>query len=119
PPPAPPRNAREEECFAHLRSLPFGTSIEFTSNQQGDRVRRRLAWYSPITGRVLLLNQKGQRSDQHGRETLDQIARLLAVDEARVISTEAQGGLVDRAWQATLGKLRSFARTDQPAEMDQ
>lgn len=119
PPPAAPRNAREEECFAHLRSLPFGTSIEFTTNQQGDRVRRRLAWYSPITGRVLLLNRKGQRSDQHGRETLDQIARLLAVDEARVIPGEGQGGLVDRAWQATLGKLRSFARTDQPAEMDQ
>lgn len=120
PPQAAPRNAREEECFAHLRSLPFGSSIEFNINQQGDRVRRRLAWYSPVTGRVLLLNQKGQRSDdQHGRETLDQIARLLAVDEARVISTDAQGSLVDRAWQATLGKLRSLGRSDRPAEMAQ
>lgn len=110
-PPVTPRNVREEECFGHLRSLAFGTTIEFTINQQGDHVRHRLAWFSPITGRVLLLNHKGQRiDDQQGRETLDQIARLLAIGEARIVSADDHGSLVDRAWRATLGKLRTFGR---------
>ncbi|MEO6170858.1 MAG: DUF1631 family protein [Lysobacter sp.] len=111
------RNAREEECYTHLRSLPFGTTIEFTTNQQGDSVRRRLAWFSPVTGRALLLNQKGQRiDDPHGRESLDQIARLLAIDEARIVRTAEPGSLIDRAWQATLGRLRSFGSGDSPRE---
>lgn len=110
-PPVGPRNAREEECFSHLRSLTFGTSIEFAINQQGDRVRHRLAWFSPVTGRVLLLTHKGQRIQrQHGRETLDQIARLLASGEARIVPTDDHTSLVDRAWQATLARLRSFGR---------
>ena len=112
-----PRNTREEECYAHLRSLPFGTTIEFNINQQGDSVRRRLAWFSPVTGRALLLNQKGQRiDDPHGRESLDQIARLLAIDEARIVRTAEPGSLIDRAWQATLGKLRSVGRNDSARE---
>ncbi len=116
PPPA-PRTAREEECYAHLRSLPFGTFIEFNINQQGDRVRRRLAWFSPVTGRALLLNQKGQRvDDEQVRESLDQIARLLAINEARIVRTEEPGSLIDRAWQATMGKLLSFGKADQARE---
>lgn len=110
-PPVGPRNAREEECYNHLRSLAFGTAIEFNINQQGDRARHRLAWFSPITGRVLLLTAKGHRvGDRHGRETLDQIARLLAIGEARIVPADDHTSLVDRAWQATLGKLRSFGR---------
>lgn len=112
-----PRNVREEECYVHLRSLPFGSSIEFNTNQDGERVRRRLAWFSPITGRVLLLNHKGHRSDEtHGRESLDQIARLVAAGEARVVPANEPGSLVDRAWQATLGKLRNFGRGEQLKE---
>ncbi|KIQ97806.1 DUF1631 family protein [Lysobacter sp. A03] len=119
-PPVGPRNAREEECYVHLRSVAFGTSIEFNINQQGDRVRHRLAWFSPITGRVLLLTAKGQRiEDQQGRETLDQIARLLAIGEARIVPADDHTSLVDRAWQSTLAKLRSFVRNPPGKEISQ
>lgn len=119
-PPVAPRDAREEECFVHLRSVAFGTPIEFNINQQGDRVRHRLAWFSPITGRVLLLTARGQRiEDQQGRETLDQIARLLASGQARIVPADDHTSLVDRAWQATLGRLRSFGRNLPGSEASQ
>lgn len=117
PTPATPRNAREEACYSHLRSLPFGSWIEFATNQQGDMVRRRLAWFSPVTGRVLLVNQRGQRiDDARGHDNLDQIARLIAIGEARVVAPTEPTGLVDRAWQAAMGTLRSLAGRDLPQE---
>lgn len=110
--PLPPRDAREQECFERLRSLPFGTWLELVTNQQGDVVRRRLSWYSPATGTALLVNQRGQRVDE---QSLDQLARLMARDQVRVVTAD-RGRLVDRAWQAALGALRSFGGRAASAE---
>ena len=85
--------------------LPFGTWIEFTTNQQGDTVRRRLSWYSLLTGNALFVNHRGQRM---GEQSLDSVARLLASGQARIV-TSGQARLVDRAWQAAMHALRSFA----------
>ena len=102
---AAPRTADEQAHYDQLRVMPYGTWIEFTCNQQGDVVRRRLSWYSPVTDKALFVNQRGQRV---GEQTLDSLARLLACGQARVVSAE-RGRLIDRAWQATLNALRSFA----------
>ena len=99
------RTAEEQAQYDHLRTLPFGTWIEFTTNQQGDMVRRRMSWYSPITDHVLFVNQRGQRT---GEQSMDAVARLMATGNARVVTTD-RGHLVDRAWQAAMGALRSFA----------
>jgi hypothetical protein len=104
-PSAVPRTADEQAHYDRLRVMPYGTWIEFTSNQQGDVVRRRLSWYSPVTDKALFVNQRGQRV---GEQSLDSIARLLAIGQARVVVAE-RGRLIDRAWQATLNALRSFA----------
>ncbi|MGY0620499.1 DUF1631 family protein [Lysobacter sp. A378] len=110
------RNPREQACYNHLRSLPFGTWIEFATNQQGDKIRRRLAWYSPVTGRSLFVNRRGQRVEDAGQhDSLDQVARLLAVGQAAVLGSERES-VVDRAWQATLGALRSLVGQDPPQE---
>jgi hypothetical protein len=101
-PPLPPRTPDEEACFAQLRTLPFGTWFEFTSNQQGDVVRRRLSWFSPITNHALFVNQRGQRIGEH---SLDALARMMAKDQARIVTADS-GRLVDRAWNATLNALR-------------
>ncbi|TWI06182.1 uncharacterized protein DUF1631 [Luteimonas cucumeris] len=107
-----PRNGEEQACYEHLRSLPFGTWMEFTNNQQGDRTRRRLSWYSPITDNALFVNNRGQRIAEM---TLDHLARLMAKNQMRVVTVESSR-LVDRAWQATLSVLRSFAgQGEQPA----
>lgn len=104
-PTPPPRDEREEACYQQLLQLPFGTWFEFVLNQQGDVVRRRLAWFSSITGHMLFVNQRGQRVDE---QTLDGLARAMAKDQARIV-TATRGRLIDRAWQATLAALRNFA----------
>jgi hypothetical protein len=104
-PKLPPRSTEEQNAYEMLRTLPFGTWIEFATNQQGDLARRRLSWYSPITDNVLFVNQRGQRV---GEQTMDSLARMVAAGQARVV-TANQGRLIDRAWQATLNALRNFA----------
>ena len=101
----PPRTPDEQAHYDNLRTLPFGTWLEFTINQQGDVVRRRMSWFSPITDNVLFVNQRGQRI---GEQSLDALSRLLASGSARVVTAD-RGHLVDRAWQAAVSALRSFA----------
>ena len=101
----PPRTQDEQARYEYLRQLPYGTWIEFTTNQQGDSVRRRLSWYSTITDNALFVNQRGQRVAE---QTLDSLARLVVSGQARVVTAE-RAHLVDRAWHATLNALRSFA----------
>ncbi len=101
---APPRTPEEQECFEQLRLLPFGTWIEFVTNQQGDVVRRRMSWFSPVTGTALFVNQRGQRVGEH---SLDSLARMMAKDQVRIVTVQ-RAGLVDRAWHAALNALRSL-----------
>jgi hypothetical protein len=101
-----PRTPEEQAQYERVRDLPFGTWIEFVSNQQGDVVRKRLSWYSKVTGHALFVNLRGQRV---GEQSLDSLARMLARGQARVVTIE-RARLVDRAWQATLGTLRGLAR---------
>ena len=107
----PPRNPEEQARYEQLRVLPFGTWIEFVTNQQGDVVRRRMSWFSPITDKALFVNQRGQRVAEH---SLDGLARMIAGGQARIVTAE-RARLVDRAWQATLNALRSFAGRDTAA----
>ncbi|MGN7919116.1 DUF1631 family protein [Lysobacter antibioticus] len=100
----PARNDDEQRCWEQIRSLPFGTWFEFVQNQQGDAVRRRLSWFSPVTDNALFVNQRGQRA---GEQSLDSLARMMARGQARVV-VEERSRLVDRAWHAALDVLRGF-----------
>lgn len=99
-----PRTPEEEAQYDRIRVLPFGTWIEFTTNQQGDVVRKRLSWYSTITGNALFVNLRGQRI---GEQSLDSLARMFARGQARVVTIE-RARVIDRAWQATLAALRGL-----------
>lgn len=100
-----PLTPDEQAQYDRVRVLPFGTWIEFVTNQQGDVVRKRLSWYSTITGNALFVNMRGQRL---GEQSLESLARLFARGQARVVTLE-RAGLVDRAWQATLAMLKGIA----------
>jgi hypothetical protein len=114
-PKLPPRVPEEQARYEQLRVMPFGTWIEFVVNQQGDFVRRRLSWFSPVTDNALFVNQRGQRVGEH---SLDSLARMIAAGQARIVTAE-RGRLVDRAWQAAVSALRSFAgRGEEPALLE-
>lgn len=107
-----PRNPHEQELYEHLRTLPFGSWLEFVINQQGDVVRHRLAWYSLTTGRILFVNARGQRTETPNcPHDLDHVSRLLANGQARIVTADS-ARLIDRAWNATLGVLRGLTGRD-------
>jgi hypothetical protein len=103
-----PLNAAEIEMLAQLKRTPFGTWFDFVLNQQGLVARRKLAWFSPVTGHCLFVNQRGARSDDR---SLDQLARDMVRGQVRVASNE-QGSLIDRAWKAIVGMLRPPAAAE-------
>jgi hypothetical protein len=97
-----PLSAEEKAMLDRMRTIPFGTWFDFVQNQQGASVRRKLAWFSTVTGRCLFVNQRGVRSEDR---TLEQLARDMVRGQARmVVSTEPS--LIDRAWKAILETLR-------------
>ena len=102
----------ETQILERIRTLPFGTWFEFVTNQQGATVRRKLAWFSTLTGRCLFVNQRGARTDE---KTLEQLARDMARKQVR-IWTEQPESLIDRAWKAIMSTLKQFSggETQQP-----
>ena len=86
------------DSFATLR---FGTWFEFV-HTDGTTSRRKLAWFSPTTGRCLFVNQRGSRADDID---LTRLARLIATGEAREWR-EQRISFIDRAWQAVARSLR-------------
>ncbi|MBP6596344.1 MAG: DUF1631 domain-containing protein [Arenimonas sp.] len=95
----------EQMRVDQIRHLPFGTWFEFVLNQQGEKVRRRLSWFSTVTGHVLFVNHRGQKVGEH---TLEGLAKAMVQGQVRVVEEE-KGTLIDRAWNTVMSALRSFA----------
>jgi hypothetical protein len=100
-----PLTAPEQACFDQIRHLPFGSWFEFVINQQGEVQRRRLSWYSTMTGHCLFVNHRGQRIAEY---TLDFLAREMHRGNLRIVQAE-QDSIFDRAMNAIMGALRSFS----------
>ncbi|HMB57980.1 MAG TPA: DUF1631 domain-containing protein [Arenimonas sp.] len=106
-----PLTAAEQARYEQLKQTPFGSWFEFRTNQQGDMVRRRLSWFSTVTGHVLFVNHRGQKVEDH---TLESLARMMVQGQVRVIQEE-KGSLIDRAWTTVMNALRSFAGQPAPS----
>ncbi|MET0505740.1 MAG: DUF1631 family protein [Luteibacter sp.] len=96
-----PLDAAARDVYESFATLRFGTWFEF-SQPDGGQARRKLAWFSPATGRCLFVNQRGGRADDID---LTRLARLIATGEAREWREE-RVSLIDRAWQAIARNLR-------------
>jgi hypothetical protein len=102
---AAPLTDEEKVCLDQIRHLPFGAWFEFKINQQGEVARRRLSWYSTVTGHCLFVNHRGQRI---GEYTLNWMAREMHRGNLRVVAAE-KDTMIDRAWNAIMSALKSFA----------
>ncbi|HKU78411.1 MAG TPA: DUF1631 family protein [Rhodanobacteraceae bacterium] len=107
-----PLTPSERRALETLKQLPFGSWLEFTINQQGQKVARKLAWFAPTSGRCLLVNARGAAAPER---TLDQIARMMARGQVRLIPRQ-DGGMIDRAWSALVAGLRKFNRPNATTE---
>jgi hypothetical protein len=110
--PVAPLNKEETEMLARLRTLPFGTWFEFVTNQQGSTVRRKLAWFSPVTGRCLFVNRRGARADER---TMDQLARDLVRGQVRLADDNPEK-FIDRAWKAIKEALQQLTGNSSATE---
>ncbi len=97
-----PVGPKEQAMIDRIRQLPFGTWFEFTLNQQGEKVRRKLCWFSPVTGRCLFLNARGVRAEE---KMIDALARDVLRGNARVID-DTRESFIDRAWKGIMSVLK-------------
>lgn len=105
--PAAPVDARVRRIEMHLREVPFGSWFEFIDPATGQISQRKLAWYSPMSGRCLLVSRRGQRGEEM---TLAQLAHEVASGRVCEVPAPTES-LLDRAWRSLAGSLRQ-----QPAE---
>jgi hypothetical protein len=93
-----------------LRELPFGSWFEFVDPTTGQLVQRKLAWYSPMSGRCLMVSRRGQRGEEMN---LTQLAHEIASGRVCEMPTQRET-LLDRAWRGLTGNLRQSAGTQRP-----
>jgi hypothetical protein len=106
-----PLTHSERKALDKLKSLPFGSWLEFTVNQQGQKIARKLAWYAPASGRCLLVNARGAAAPER---TLEQVARMMARGQVGLLPPQ-DDGMLDRAWAALVAGLKKFGRTPEVA----
>jgi hypothetical protein len=99
--PPPPLSESEATIRHHLEQTRFGTWFEFVL-PGGRRSRRKLAWFSPVSGRCLFVNARGARADEM---TLDDLARRIGAGDVAVVTAESEGD-VDRAWKRIADSLK-------------
>ena len=107
-----PLTPSERRALETLKKLSFGSWLEFTINQQGQKVARKLAWFAPTSGRCLLVNARGAAAPER---TLEQVARMMARGQVRLLPRQ-DSGMIDRAWNALVAGLRKFSRTNETTE---
>ncbi|MDF4003807.1 DUF1631 family protein [Luteibacter sp. PPL552] len=98
PTPLDPASQAVHAGFAQLR---FGTWFEFRQ-PAGGIARRKLAWFSPVTGRCLFVTSRGARAENID---LTRLARLIADGDAWEWK-EQRLSMIDRAWRAVSRHLR-------------
>lgn len=98
----PPLSAAETDMLQQLKRTAFGTWFDFVLNQQGETARRKLAWFSPVTGHCLFVNQRGARTEDR---SLEQLARDMVRGQAKIANT-TEGSMIDRAWKAIVDMLK-------------
>ncbi|MBD8872780.1 DUF1631 family protein [Rhodanobacter sp. DHB23] len=108
----PPLGPQEARIHNRLRQLPYGSWFEFTDRATGQTSRRKLAWFSPVTGKSLFITRRGQRSEEMN---LRDLARAMASGEVREMPAQ-RDGLLDRAWHSLTGSL---LRTTRPSPAKQ
>jgi hypothetical protein len=105
-----PLTSSEQVVLERLQALPTGTVFEFMG-ADGEKSKRRLAWFSTSTGATLFVNHRGQKFTDL---TMDMLARQVAKGEITQVE-EQKGSTIDRAWENVLNALRSFAVPEEPA----
>jgi hypothetical protein len=69
--------------MSRLRSIKFGTLFELKPDEKSPRIRVKLSWYNPGTGRCMFVDQDGVTAAVRDMEDL---SRELIAGEARIVA---------------------------------
>ncbi len=94
----------EINMLERLKRLPFGTWFEFMQ-ADGTVSKRKLSWFSTITGNALFVNQRGVKTDE---TSIEEVARGLVSGRVKVVEKQKET-LIDRAWRSIMNTLRLMA----------
>ena len=75
----------EKTELTKIRLMPYGTLFDFIINQQRDKVRRKLSWFSPISNKALFVSLLGKRPYE---KSLNAIAIDIARKNIIVVKVE-------------------------------
>ena len=103
--PEPVLGLQEARIYKRLRQLPFGTWFEFVDAGSGQRSQHKLAWFSPVTDKVLFVTRRGTQSESM---SLAQLADAIGKGEAREMPKH-NDSMLDRAWKNLTRSLRQDA----------
>jgi len=108
-------NAEESQMRERLKTTAPGAWFELLGKTPGERTRLKLSWSSPVSGRCMLVNQRGARIDECD---LDQLARDMVAGRVRLATAERES-LIDRNWRTVVNALRQFAENTQGTAVPQ
>lgn len=94
-------NAEILRIHRHLRTLTMGAWFEFVDASGGAHSRRRLVWYSALTGHSLFVTRNGQRAEELGEL---QLAHEIACGRARELAPDHED-VLDHAWRAVTREI--------------
>jgi hypothetical protein len=77
--------AKEKSELTKIRLLPYGTNFDFITNQQRDRIRRKLSWFSPVSNKALFVSLLGK---QPYEKSLNAVAIDLARKNILIVKPE-------------------------------
>lgn len=101
----------EAELVEKLRTIEFGTWIEFDQIDEHVNQHLKVAWFNARTSRYVLIDRSGK---QAATKTGAEIARLMLAGHARIAAGSAKP-FFDRALENILARMSAAVATDQHA----
>lgn len=95
----------------YLRSLPAGAWFEFVDPAGERRKRRRLVWYSPLTGHSLFVTRSGRRAEEFNQL---QLAHEISRGHIREVTIPHDEDMLDHAWRIVAEELAQARRPAAP-----
>ena len=69
-------SSKERTELTKFKLVPYGTFFDFIMNQQREKIRRKLSWFSPVSNKALFVSLLGNKP-------LEMSMNLVAIDLAR------------------------------------
>ncbi|MFK8013784.1 MAG: DUF1631 family protein [Marinicellaceae bacterium] len=100
--------AQEKSQLTRIKLMPYGTLFDFIINQQRDKIRRKLSWFSPVSNKALFVSMLGNKPYE---KSLNAIAIDLARKNIIVIKLEEKK-YFNQVMQGIFSKLKKMVKND-------